>query len=32
MIGEPKAMALGLLNEILSKKLGIHLYEPQIKL
>ena len=28
VIGEPKAMALELLDEILSKQLGMHLFEP----
>ena len=32
VIGEPKAMALELLDEILSTKLGLHLFEPQISL
>ena len=28
VIGEPKAIALELLDEILSKQLGMHLFEP----
>ena len=32
VIGEPKAMALELLDEILSSQLGVRLFEPQITL